>query len=65
MFSMKQILCEMEASVSRLNFCLAEQRFLDMPYLIGRLSGYSELLQDIVNSKLCELKEVTNSKRED
>lgn len=54
MLSMKQVLCEMEASVTRLDLCREERRYIDMPYLIGRLSGYNELLQDFVNAKLCK-----------
>ena len=59
MLSMYQLLREMEDSVSRLISCFDENQLADMPYLLGRLSGYSELLQDIVRSKLCEGKEVT------
>ena len=60
MLSMKQILCEMEADVSKLQVSLDEKRFFDMSYRLGRLGGSSLLLQEIVNSKVQESKEVTN-----
>jgi len=64
MLSMKQIICEMEESVSKLQVHLDAKRFSEMPYLLGRLGGYSLLMQEIVNAKLQESKEVTNSKSE-
>lgn len=57
MLNMKQVLCAMEASVARLELCRKENRFVDMPYLIGRLAGYNELLREYVNTKLCESNE--------
>jgi len=61
MLSMKQILCEMEASLSKLNLCLDEQRFSDMPYLLGKLSSYNQLLNEMLNLKLCESSESVES----
>ena len=60
MLSMKQIICEMEADVSKLQVCLDEKRFLEMSYLLGKLGGYSLVMQQMVSSKIQESKEVTN-----
>ena len=54
MLSMKQVIYEMEACLSQLELCREENRYIDMPYLIGRLTGYNELLREYVNTKLCE-----------
>ena len=51
---MKHILNAIESCVSRLNQCLFEKRFSDMPYLLGAMTAYNELLQDFVNVKISE-----------
>ena len=50
----------MESCVSRLDICVAENRFADMPYLLGILAGWNEALLEIAKRKLRESKEVTN-----
>jgi len=60
MLDMKNIVCAMGSCLSRLDLCVAEKRFADMPYLLGVLTAYKELLVETVEEKLQESKEVTN-----
>lgn len=62
MFSMKQIICGMESCTHKLNTYRLENRLEDMPYLLGLLAEYEQLLCKMVQRKLAESKEVTNEK---
>lgn len=65
MRSMKQIICEMELCTHLLKTYSLESRLADMPYLLGLLAGYEQLLCEMVQRKLAESKEVTHYKQED
>lgn len=59
---MELIISEMKTAVLRLETQRLEKRFDDMPYLLGRLLGYNDLLQEILDKKLREPKEVTDER---
>lgn len=57
MHDIENILTAMESCISRLKTCLFEHRISDMPYLLGALTAYNELLQETINSELSKTTE--------
>jgi len=54
MLSMKQVLCEIESSLTKLDLLREEKKYIEMRYVIFRLIGYTKLLREFVNKKICE-----------
>jgi len=56
MLNIKDILKAMKEVQVELEVCYFEERFAKMPYFLGKLQGYNELLLEIIAERLYEPK---------
>jgi len=56
MLNIKDIVENMRKILLELDICRFEKRFTDMPYYLGKLQSYNELLHETITERLRELK---------
>lgn len=57
MYTIEQLLCEIEACTHKLKILNDEKGFRVMPYEFGRLNAFVMITNELVESKFCESSE--------